>query len=160
MEPVRVAIGSDHGGVVLKHEIVQFLKTLDCVSNVNDIGPFSADRVDYPDFAKLVCDEVTSKRSDFGIVVCGSGIGVSIAANKVRGIRCGLCHDHYSAKMCRLHNNCNVVALGERTTGVEVAKDIVDTFLRTPFEGGRHVERVNKIMDLEEGCGSCASHEN
>ena len=110
-------------------------------------------RCDYPDISADVCQTLLSAPEDanaLGILVCGTGIGISIAANKVRGIRCALCHDHYSALMCRKHNNANVIALGGRTTGEEVAKEIVETFLQTAFEGGRHAERVGKIMTQEQ----------
>ena len=100
----------------------------------------------YPDVAKIVCNQVLSKQADFGIVVCGTGIGISIACNKVEGIRCALCHDHYTAKMAREHNNANVLALGGRTTGEEVAKDITDTFLKTEFAGAHHIKRIEKLL--------------
>jgi ribose 5-phosphate isomerase B len=155
MQNLRIAIASDHGGFLLKQEMVPFLRSLKEVAHVEDLGPINADRVDYPDFAKLVAETVNSGKANFGIVICGSGIGVSIAANKVNGIRCALCHDHYTAKMARLHNDANVLAFGERCTGIDVAKDMVDTFLSTAFEGGRHCQRLEKIAAMEKAGQSC-----
>ncbi|GKT35916.1 putative multi-domain containing protein [Aduncisulcus paluster] len=144
---MKVAIGSDHGGFDLKeviktHLISKGVEVIDC-------GCEKPERCDYPDFAKLVCDMVVSEAVNYGIVICGTGIGISIAANKVKGIRCGLCHDHFTAKLFRQHNNGNVLAMGCRTTGIEIAKDMVDTFLSTEFEGGRHSDRIKKIHALE-----------
>ena len=140
-----VIIGSDHGGFDLKMQMIEHLELQGY--QVQDVGCHSATRCDYPDIAalagKATLDE--SNTTQRGIVVCGSGIGISIAANKVPGVRCALLHDHYGAVMCRKHNNANMIALGGRTTGVEVAKEIVDAFLNTEFEGGRHSERVAKI---------------
>ena len=120
---------------------------------VKDLGCFIPDRCDYPNKAAEVCQDIKNKdvkgRKKMGILFCGTGIGISIAANKIREIRCALCHDHYTAVMSRKHNNANVLALGGRTTGKEVAKEIVETFLTTDFEGGRHETRVQKIMALE-----------
>jgi ribose 5-phosphate isomerase B len=120
---------------------------------VKDLGCFIPDRCDYPNIAAEVCQDIKNKdikgRTKMGILFCGTGIGISIAANKIRGIRCALCHDHYTAVMSRKHNNANVLSLGGRTTGKEIAKEIVETFLTTEFEGGRHETRVQKIMALE-----------
>ncbi|KAG9394597.1 Sugar-phosphate isomerase, RpiB/LacA/LacB family [Carpediemonas membranifera] len=140
----KVAIGCDHGGIELKLELIEHLKSLG--KTPIDVGCHKEDgSVDYPDYARAICKEVTAGNCKCGIAVCGSGIGISIAANKVSGIRCALLHDHYGAHMCRQHNNANVMALGGRVTGVEVAKEIVTTFLQTEFEGGRHQRRVDKI---------------
>lgn len=141
-----VVVGSDHGGFDLKVQIVEHLKAQGVV--VEDVGCHSAARCDYPDIASLAGKAVADGRHAQGIVVCGSGIGISIAANKVPGIRCALLHDHYGAVMCRRHNNANMMALGGRVTGVEVAKEIVDAFLSTEFDGGRHEARVGKIMSI------------
>eukprot|EP00946_MAST-07B_sp_MAST-7B-sp1_P001872 g1872.t1 len=141
-----VVVGSDHGGFELKVQIVEHLKAQGVV--VEDVGCHSAARCDYPDIASLAGKAVAEGRCAQGIVVCGSGIGISIAANKVPGIRCALLHDHYGAVMCRRHNNANMMALGGRVTGVEVAKEIVDAFLSTEFDGGRHEARVGKIMSI------------
>lgn len=116
---------------------------------VNDIGVYTAEPVDYPDIAAKVCAEITAGRSVFGILLCGTGIGISIAANKIHGIRAALCGDVYSAKMARQHNDANVLALGGRVLGFGPAGEIVRAFLDTPFEGGRHARRVGKIMALE-----------
>ena len=112
---------------------------------VEDLGTHSLDSVDYPDYGKAVARNVVDNKSDFGIVVCGSGIGISIAANKVEGARCALCNEPLSAELSRLHNNANILSLGGRLIGLEMAKKIVDTFLATKFEGGRHERRVNLL---------------
>lgn len=104
---------------------------------------------DYPDIAEALGKTVCETKGSLGVLICGTGIGMSIAVNKVKGIRCALCHDHYTASMCRRHNNANVLAMGERVIGIEVAKDIIDTYLITDFEGGRHETRVEKMMAIE-----------
>ena len=114
------------------------------------MGTHKAERCDYPDVAKTLANAVLKDSNSLGVLVCGTGIGISIAANKVDGIRCALCHDHYTASMAKKHNNANVLALGGRVLGVEVAKDIMQTYLETQFEGGRHEKRVNKIMALQK----------
>lgn len=141
---MTVHIGSDHAGFDLKEKIKAHLTEKGI--EITDVGCFKPERCDYPDIAQALCKNLKGGR---GILVCGSGIGISMAANKIAGIRCALCHDHYTAKMCRQHNDANVLAVGSRTTGDEVAKDIVDTFLQTEFEGGRHADRVKKITALE-----------
>ena len=143
-----IIVGSDHGGFDLKVQIVDHLKAKGYA--VNDVGCHSATRCDYPDIAVLAGVATVEETNTLqrGIVACGSGIGISIAANKVPGVRCALLHDHYGAVMCRKHNNANMIALGGRTTGVEIAKEIVDAFLSTEFEGGRHEGRVGKIMSI------------
>ena len=141
-----VVIGSDHGGFFLKEEIKRFLEELG--KSFEDVGTFSADSVDYPDIAKTVAKKVVENKS-IGILICGTGIGMSIAANKVKGIRCALCHDAYTAEFARRHNDANIIAFGGRTTGVEIAKQMVKIFLSTPFDGGRHQRRINKITELE-----------
>jgi len=113
------------------------------------VGTFGTDSVDYPDIAEKVCGDVVSGKADRGIVLCGTGIGISIASNKIKGIRCALCNDVYSAKMSRQHNNANVLAMGGRVLGFGPAGEIVRAFVTTEFEGGRHERRVNKIMALE-----------
>ncbi|MBR4904043.1 MAG: ribose 5-phosphate isomerase B, partial [Selenomonadaceae bacterium] len=117
---------------------------------VKDVGTFGTKPVDYPDVAEKVCADVVSGAVDRGIVLCGTGIGISIAANKIKGIRCALCNDVYSAKMSREHNNANVLAMGGRVIGFGHAGEIVRIWLTTEFEGGRHERRVNKIMALEQ----------
>ena len=143
-----IAIGSDHGGFELKREIIEYLKKKEIP--VLDCGCYSPDAVDYPDIAVEVCSKVTGGESELGILICGSGIGISIAANKMHGIRAALCHSTFDGRMARMHNNANVLCLGGRTTGVSIALDIVEAFVGAEFEGGRHEKRVGKIMSIEE----------
>lgn len=145
---MKITIGSDHAAVELKEEVKKVLAEFEGVE-VKDVGTFGA-AVDYPDIAAAVCADVTSGAADRGIVLCGTGIGISIAANKIKGIRCALCNDVYSAKMSREHNNANVLAMGGRVIGFGHAGEIVRIWLKTEFEGGRHERRVNKIMALEQ----------
>ena len=146
---MKITIGSDHGAVELKEEVKKVLAEFENVE-VKDVGTFGTDSVDYPDIAEKVCADVTSGQSDRGIVLCGTGIGISIAANKISGIRCALCHDVFSAKKSREHNDANVLAMGGRVIGFGPAGEIVRAWLTTDFEGGRHERRVNKIMALEK----------
>ena len=146
---MKITIGSDHGAVALKEEVKLVLKEFDNIE-VKDVGTFGTDAVDYPDIAEKVCADVTSGRADRGIVLCGTGLGISIASNKIKGIRCALCGDVYSARMSREHNNANVLAMGGRVTGFGPAGEIVRVWITTEFAGGRHERRVNKIMALEE----------
>lgn len=140
---MKVAIANDHGGFNLKREIVQYLE--DKGISYEDFGTDSSDSVDYPDFARPLSEKIASGAFDRGILICGTGIGMSIAANKVPGIRCALVHDTFSAKATREHNDSNILAMGERVIGPGLAVEIVDTWLNTQFEGGRHERRVNKI---------------
>lgn len=140
---MKVAIASDHGGFRLKREIVKYLESQQI--EYTDFGTDSKDSVDYPDFAKPMSEKVARGEFDRGILICGTGIGMSIAANKVPGIRCALVHDTFSAKATRQHNNSNVLAMGERVIGTGLALDIVELWLNTEFEGGRHDRRVDKI---------------
>ena len=142
-----LAIGSDHGGYELKQAVMKHLAERGV--EYRDYGTYSSESCDYPDFGEAVGRAVASGECERGIVVCGTGIGISIAANKVRGIRCALCGDCYSAEMARAHNNANMLALGARVLGEGLALKIVDTFLDTGFEGGRHARRVAKIMAIE-----------
>lgn len=144
---MKIGIGSDHGGYDLKEVVKEYLESKGI--EVLDYGTDSEESVDYPDYGKIVGESVVSGECDRGIVICGTGIGISIAANKVNGVRCALCGDTYSAKMSRAHNNANVIALGARVIGVGLALDIVEAWLDTEFEAGRHERRVNKIMDIE-----------
>ena len=146
---MKIVIGSDHGGFRLKNEIISYLK--DKKIEYKDLGTYSDESVDYPDFGQAVGLAVASGEFDRGIVICGTGIGISIAANKVSGIRAALCGDCFSAKASREHNDANVLALGERVIGTELAKMIVDIWLKTEFAGGRHEMRVNKIKEIEKG---------
>lgn len=145
---MKITIGSDHGAVELKEEVKKVLAEFEGVE-VKDVGTFGTDSVDYPDIAEKVCADVVSGAADRGIVLCGTGIGISIAANKIKGIRCALCNEVYSAKMSREHNNANVLAMGGRVIGYGVAAEVVRTWMTTEFAGGRHERRVNKIMALE-----------
>ena len=145
---MKITIGNDHGAVELKAEVKKVLAEFDGVE-VKDVGTFGKESVDYPDIAEKVCADVVRGESERGIVLCGTGIGISIAANKIKGIRCALCNDVYSAKKSREHNNANVLAMGGRVLGFGPAGEIVRAWLTTEFEGGRHERRVNKIMALE-----------
>lgn len=143
MENLRIAIGSDHGGYEYKEQIVSHLKEkgYECV----DVGTYSTDSCDYPVIARTVTTKITTGEADRGILVCGTGIGMSIVANKVKGIRAALCGDTFSARASRAHNNSNVLCLGERVIGINLAMDIVDIWLESKFEGGRHQRRVDMM---------------
>jgi len=143
LEPRVVAIASDHAGFTLKATLIADLAAMG--HEVLDLGPSTTDSVDYADFAHVLARTLTDGKADCGVLVCGSGIGISMAANRHKGIRAALCHDSLSARLAREHNDANVLALGERLIGVEVARDALRTFLETPFEGGRHARRVEKI---------------
>ena len=145
---MKIAIAADHGGCELKESMVEYIKSLG--NEVVDLGTNSADSVDYPDYAKKVCEEIQKGNSDLGILICGTGIGMSLAANKFEGIRAACVSDVYSAKMSRNHNNTNVLCIGARVIGDEVAKLIIKTFLENEFEAGRHQRRVDKIMAFEK----------
>jgi ribose 5-phosphate isomerase B len=140
---MRVAIASDHAGFVYKTELIGLLKELG--HEVNDFGTDSEAAVDYPDFILPAAAAVARGEADRGIVLGGSGNGEQMAANKVRGVRCALCWDTTTARLARQHNDANIVSIGQRVVGLEVAKDVVRTFLNTDFEGGRHVRRLQKI---------------
>lgn len=144
---MKIALGSDHAGFQLKNEIIKHLDGKGF--ELKDFGTYGLESCDYPDYAEVVAHEVTNKNYDFGILVCGTGIGISIAANKVKGIRAALCGDTFSAHSSREHNDANVLALGQRVVGVGLALDIVDAFLESEFLGGRHQNRVNKLNKLE-----------
>ena len=145
---IMIAIGSDHGGFELKQEIAKFLTEQGY--EIKDFGIHSSKSVDYPDIAHPVCMSITSGECDRGILVCGTGIGISIAANKVHGIRAALCTDCFSAKMAKEHNNANIITLGGRVTGPGLALEIVEAWLKAEFQGGRHQTRVEKIHNLEK----------
>jgi ribose 5-phosphate isomerase B len=138
-----IAVGADHGGVGLKNRLASVL--IEGGNQVLDFGTDGPASVDYPDFAQAVCGAVSQAEADFGILVCGTGIGMSIAANRHNAIRCGLAHDVTTARLTRAHNNANVLALGARIIGEEVALDILGAFLSTPYEGGRHDRRLAKL---------------
>ena len=145
---MKIAIGCDHGGLEHKNAIAEHLKSRGF--EIVDLGIYEQVSVDYPDIAVKVCEKITSGETQLGVLVCGTGIGMSIAANKVKGIRAAACSEHFSAKYTRLHNNSNVLCLGGRVIGVGTALELVDLFVDTEFEGGRHENRVNKIMNIEK----------
>lgn len=142
-----IAIGCDHGGYALKLELIKYLKEHNI--EFTDYG-CNGEPVDYPDIAEKVCKEIVAGKAEKGVLICGTGIGISIAANKIKGIRAALCSDWYSAKYTRLHNDANVICMGGRTIGPGLAVELLDVFLNTEFEGGRHAVRVDKINKLEE----------
>lgn len=144
----RIALGSDHAGFSVKETIRKYLETSGYT--VSDLGTSSEESVDYPDYGKAVGESVVSKRADLGIAVCGSGIGISIAANKVPGIRAALAHDVNTARLAREHNDANVLALGGRVVTGETAIEMVQTFLTTAYLGGRHQRRLDKITQIEQ----------
>ena len=145
---MKIAIGCDHGGFQLKGEIISYLKEEGY--EVQDFGTYSAESCDYPDYAIKVAESVASKENELGVIICGTGIGVSIVANKVPGIRAALCSDTFSAHATRQHNNANILTMGQRVVGIGLALDIVKTFLTSEFEGGRHERRIEKIKQIEE----------
>ena len=142
-----IAIGSDHGGYALKQEIMAYLKEKQIA--FEDFGCYSEESCDYPYIAQAVCEKILDHSCEKGILICGTGIGISMAANKIKGIRAALCNDYFSAKYTRLHNDANVICLGGRTIGPGSACELVEVFLNTEFEGGRHQRRVDKVMALE-----------
>ena len=144
----RVIAGSDHAGLVLRAEVVRVAREKGF--EVEDLGPFSGDSVDYPDYARKVAEAVAAGRARFGLLVCGTGIGMSIAANKVKGVRAAHCGNELEARMARAHNDANVLCLGERVLGLGLGAAVVTAFLEQPFEGGRHQRRVDKIGALEK----------
>ncbi|MDD2233386.1 MAG: ribose 5-phosphate isomerase B [Desulfitobacteriaceae bacterium] len=146
---MKVALGSDHGGFQLKNEVDKYLRSKGI--EVLDCGTNSTDSVDYPLFGYTVGQALLSGRVDFGIVICGTGQGIAMTANKLPGIRAAVCTETYSARMSREHNNANILALGGRITGVGVALDIVDVFLNTDFAGGRHSKRLELMVAVERG---------
>jgi ribose 5-phosphate isomerase B len=145
---MKLAIGCDHGGFELKEEILKFLNKITNV-DVVDYGTNGRDSVDYPDFGQKVAEAVSVGVVDRGILICGTGIGMSIVANRYPKVRAALCHDHFTAQMSRLHNDANVLVMGDRVIGKGVALEIVKTWLDTEFEGGRHQTRLDKIRQLE-----------
>jgi ribose 5-phosphate isomerase B len=145
---MKYYVASDHAGFAVKGQVVEFLRAKGF--EVEDLGPQSADRVDYPDFAAKVAKAVAEDGNSRGVLICGTGIGMSIAANKVDGIRAAHCHDYYTAQMARAHNDANILCFGERVSGPGVIDSMLEAFVSTPFEGGRHAGRVEKIMALEK----------
>lgn len=147
---MKIALGADHGGYELKEIIKEHLQKAG--HEVIDCGTNSVESVDYPQYGFKVGETINKKEAELGIVVCGTGIGISIAANKVRGIRAALCINSYMAQMAREHNNANILALGARVIGQGLALDIVDTFIATSFSGWRHTRRVDQISEFEQQC--------
>jgi ribose 5-phosphate isomerase B len=145
---MTIAIGCDHAGVELKNELLSLLNNLRI--QYIDYGTDSPESVDYPDFGEKVSDAVSSGKIESGILICGTGIGMSIVANKFPGVRASLCNDLFTAKMSRLHNDANILVIGGRIVGKDLAKEIVKTWVSTPFEGDRHCRRLDKITKIEE----------
>lgn len=146
---MKIAIASDHTGVELKSEIIKYLKELG--HETDDFGTNSGESIDYPIYGKKVADEVAKGKYDGGVLICGTGIGISLAANKVKGIRAAVCSEPYSAKLSKMHNNSNIIAFGARVVGVDLAKMIVKEWIEAKFEGGRHAKRVDLISKIENG---------
>ncbi len=144
-----IALGSDHAGLPLKMEIIALLKEMNL--EYKDFGTYTTDSCDYAVFAQRAANAVASGECERGILCCGTGIGISMAANKVKGIRCACCSDCYSAKMTRMHNDANMLAMGARVVGVDLGRMIAEIFLTTGFEGGRHQRRIDQIMAIEKG---------
>ncbi len=145
---MKIAIGCDHGGLEHKNAIAEHLK--ENGFEVTDVGIYEQVSVDYPDIATKVTELITKGECELGILVCGTGIGMSIAANKVKGIRAAACSEHFSAKYTRMHNNSNILCLGGRVIGVGTAVELADIFVNTSFEGDRHQRRIDKITKIEE----------
>lgn len=146
---MKVSVGADHGGFDAKSELVEFLKLKKI--EVIDEGTMSSESVDYPDFAEKVCQDILSGRAQLGILVCGTGIGISIAANRHKGIRAALLYSDEAARLAKLHNNANIAVFGGRTMSVQEMEQRLDIFLNTEFEGGRHIRRLEKL-DVYGGC--------
>jgi ribose 5-phosphate isomerase B len=146
-EKLKIAVGADHAGFKLKESVRDYLKKKG--HEVEDLGTNSTESVDYPDYAAKVARRVAAKQADFGVVMCGTGLGVAIAANKVHGVRAAPCNDTLSAQLARAHNNANVLAMGGRLTDAATAEKILDTWFATSFLGGRHARRVDKITALD-----------
>jgi ribose 5-phosphate isomerase B len=145
---VKIAIGSDHAGFRLKRELLPVLDELQVA--YEDVGTFDESSVDYPDYGRLVAEKVAKGEVNRGILICGTGLGMCITANKVNGIRAVTCNDEFSARLSRLHNNANILTIGERVIGPGVAADIIRVWLTTEFAGGRHQRRIDKVMELEK----------
>ncbi len=144
---MKFYIGTDHAGYNIKPDVIKILENLNC--EVEDLGCYSNKRVDYPDFGHKVARAVLEDKGSFGLLICGTGIGISLSANKHQGIRAALCHDAYTASMARAHNDANILCFGERVVGLGVIEDMIKTFIKTPFEGGRHEQRVKKIENYD-----------
>ena len=145
---MKFYIATDHAGIRYKEFVKELLESKGI--EVEDLGPYTPDRVDYPDYAKKCAEAVREDAGSFGILICGTGIGMSIAANKVKGVRAALCHDAYTAEMARAHNNAQILCFGERVLGQGVVESVINAFINTQPESGRHAERVAKIMQIED----------
>lgn len=144
---MRIGIGNDHSALELKAEIIEFVEAMG--HEIVDYGTKTTDSCDYPVYGEAVGNAVVNKEVDLGILICGTGLGISMAANKVKGVRAAVCSEPFTAKMSRAHNNANIIAFGARVVGAELAKMIVDAFINTEFEGGRHQRRVDMLMAIE-----------
>ncbi len=144
---MKIGIGNDHSALEMKAEIIEFLEEKGY--EIVDFGTNSSESCDYPKYGEAVGRAVAAKEVDLGILICGTGLGISLAANKVKGVRAAVCSEPFTAKMSRAHNDCNVLAFGARVVGAELAKMIVDVWLNTEFEGGRHQRRVDLITEIE-----------
>lgn len=153
---MKIALGADHGGYELKEQVKKYLN--DKGFEVLDLGAHSTESVDYPEFGKAVGNAVVEGKADRGIIICGTGIGISIAANRIAGVRAALCTNTTMAKLTREHNDANVLALGARMVGDVLALDMIDTFLTTEFEGGRHANRIAKIEEEKKGGCGCGGN--
>ena len=142
---MKIAIGADHGGFEMKEVIKSYIRSLG--HEIEDVGCFSTESADYPTFASQVSQHVQSGACEAGVLICGTGIGMSMAANKYKGIRAALCHDEYTARMSKAHNNANVLCIGARVVGTGVAEGIVKTWMETEFAGGRHQRRIEQFRD-------------
>ncbi|MDD3361992.1 MAG: ribose 5-phosphate isomerase B [Hespellia sp.] len=144
---MKIGIGNDHAAVAMKNEIMEYVSELG--HEVVNFGTDTTDSCDYPEYGEKVGRAVVNKDVDFGILICGTGVGISLSANKVHGVRAAVCSEPVTARLVRAHNNANIIAFGERIVGIEMAKSIVKTFLETEFEGGRHQRRVDLMMEIE-----------
>ena len=149
MKTEKIIIGCDHGGLNLKNAVTAHLQAAGV--SVEDVGTYTADSCNYPEYADRVCRRIQDGTYTLGILICGTGIGMSIAANKVKGIRAAVCSDHFSAKYTRLHNDANILCMGGRVVGPGVGLELADLFVDTEYEGGRHAKRVQMISDIEQG---------
>ena len=146
---MKIVIGNDHAAVDMKFKIKEYIESMG--HEVINVGTDENKSCDYPDIAFAACEKIVSGEVTLGILICGTGVGMSLAANKVKGIRACVCSETYSARLCREHNNANVLCFGERVIGIETAKELVTAFINGKFEGGKHLNRVNKIISIEEG---------
>jgi len=144
---MKIGIANDHSGVEMKGQVKEYLESLG--HEVVNYGTDSTESTDYPIWGEKVANAVANGEVELGIAICGTGLGIGLACNKVRGIRAAICSEPYTAKYARLHNNCNILCFGDRVIGIEMAKMMIDEFLNTKFEGGRHQRRVDEIMDIE-----------